>query len=237
MFVIKMAGSPVLKERLLSSLVESLENVRSDPEGTRHAALVSVWGRWVIWSVIVASAAYRPELSGGTYLPFVLIHVVLAGCNGLVHYRLARGWAATWLWILFLSLLDIVGITMSIVVNDGFGNFHYVAYYPALALVAVICPFLIVSVVWATLVGALYVVLSLTLDPGLDYGAKDEVVLFTRVVAMYAVVAAIFVGARYERSRRRRLVERERALLRSGLPFRRPFTTLRPRARIYSGSV
>ena len=52
------------------------------------------------------------------------------------------------------------------------------------------------------------------MEPGVDFDIKEEKVLFTRIVVMYAVVAAVNLVSRFERIRRRRAVERERELLR-----------------------
>ena len=203
----------MLKARFQSALAESLESARADTEGLRYAAWVSVWARWVIWAAVMVEAAYQPELNGGTYIPFILLHVMVVGCNAWVHRRLASGKRVTWSWVLFLSITDFVIITASIVSDAGFDNFHYLAYYPALALVAVICPSLVLSLVWTTAVAAFYGVWCLTQGSGLDFAADDEVVLTARLAAMYAVVVAVNVVARFERTRRRRSGERERALL------------------------
>ena len=186
----------------------------SDADGVRHAAYVSVWGRWIVWAAVLAEAAYRPELDGGTYVPFILLHVLLVICNGLVHRRLAQGQRVIWPWVLGLSVIDFVIITASIVSDGGFANFHYLYYYPALSLFAVICPSFALSLGCTTAIAAFYGVLCLTLGPGLELGEGDEVVLIARLTAMYAVFAAVNVTARYERTRRSRSAERERALLR-----------------------
>ena len=210
--LLKMAELPVLKARFRGVLAELIQSARADTEGARYAAWVSVWGRWVVWGAAVAGAVYQPEWNGGTYLPFVFLHVVLVGCNALVHRRLACGKRVTWLWVLALSTTDFVLITASIVSDPGLDNFHYLAYYPALAMVAVICPSVVLSLGWTTVVVAFYVLWCLTQGPGLDFGADDGVVLITRMAAMYGVVAAFNVVAG-ERTGRRRAAERARALL------------------------
>ena len=184
-----------------------------DAEGLRFAAWVSVWGRWAVWIAVMAEAVYQPELNGGTYLPFIFLHVAVVGSNALMHRRLATGGSVAWPWVLALSVLDVVVVTTSIVYNDGFGNAHYLVYYPALALLAVICPSFALSLVWTSAVAGLYAVLSLTLGSGLDFRANDEEVLLGRLMAMYVVVVAVNLVARYERTRRYRSAERERALL------------------------
>ena len=203
----------MLKARFQGALAESLENARADTEGVRYAAWVSVWSRWAIWAAVMVEAVYQPELNGGTYLPFIFLHVVIVGCNGLVHLRLAVGKRVTWPWVLVLSLTDFLIITASIVSDGGFDNFHYLAYYPALALVVAICPSFVLSLVWTTVVVAFYGFWCLIVGAGLDFGADDEVVSIARLTAMYGVVVAGNMFARYERTRRRRSAERERTLL------------------------
>ena len=56
--------------------------------------------------------------------------------------------------------------------------------------------------------------LSLVMEPGVEYGIKEEKILFTRIVVMYAVVAAVNLVSRFERIRRREAVGRERELQR-----------------------
>ena len=209
----------MLKARFQSALAESLESARADTEGVRYAAWVSVWARWIIWVAVMVDAVYQPELNGGTYIPFILLHVMVVGCNAWVHRRLASGKRVTWSWVLFLSITDFVMITASIVSDAGFDNFHYLVYYPALALVAAICPSFVLSLVWTTVVMAFYAAWCLTMGSGLDFAADDEVVLSARLAAMYGVVVAVNVVARFERTRRRKSGERERALLQERVEF------------------
>ncbi len=216
---LRRAELSALKARLQSAFAESLEDARADTEGIRYAAWVSVWGRWAIWVATMVEAVYQPELSGGTYAPFILLHVMMVGCNAWVHRLLATGRRVTWSWMLVLSSIDFVLITSSIVSDAGFDNFHYLAYYPALALVAAICPSFVLSLLWTTVVVAFYGVWCLTMGSGLDFAANDEVVLSARLLAMYGVVVFVNVVARYERIRRRRLGERERALLQERVEF------------------
>ena len=48
----------------------------------------------------------------------------------------------------------------------------------------------------------------------MDFGIKEEKVLFTRIVVMYGVVVAVNLVSRFDRIRRREAVERERELQR-----------------------
>ena len=87
-------------------------------------------------------------------------------------------------------------------------------YYPALALFAVVFTSLWLGLAWTTVAAAVYVVVSLSAGPGLDFDAGQEKALLARVVAMYAVVASVSLIARFERVRRQESMERERELLR-----------------------
>ena len=179
-----------------------------------YAARVSVWARWLVWLVGVFELAYRPGLWYATDKEYLFLGVPLLAFNGFVHYRLRRDRAVTWRWLLFLSGMDIALITAAVIIGGDFHLFSYVTYYPALALFAVVFASLWLSLAWATMAGAIYAVVSLTVGPGLDFDAGQEKALLFRVVAMYAVVASVSLIARFERVRRQESAERERELLR-----------------------
>ena len=105
-------------------------------------------------------------------------------------------------------------ITAVVIIGGDFHLFSYVAYYPALALFAVVFPHLWLSLAWATMAGAIYAVVSLMVGPGLDFDAGQEKALLARVMAMYGVVASVSLIARFERVRRQESAERERELQR-----------------------
>ena len=189
-----------------------LRAVRADPDVMLYAARVSVWARWLGWLVGVFELAYRPGLWYATDKEYLFLSVPLLAFNGFVHYRLRRDRAVTWRWLLFLSGMDIVLITAAVIIGGDFHLFSYVAYYPALALFAVVFASLWLSLAWATMAAAIYAVVSLTVGPGLDFDAGQEKALLARVVAMYAVVASVSLIARFERVRRQESAEREREL-------------------------
>ena len=191
-----------------------LRAVRADPDVMLYAARVSVWARWIGWLVGVFELAYRPALWYATDKEYLFLSVPLLAFNGFVHYRLRRDRAVTWRWLLFLSGMDIALITAAVIIGGDFHLFSYVTYYPALALFAVVFASLWLSLAWATMAGAIYAVVSLTVGPGLDFDAGQEKALLARVVAMYAVVASVSLIARFERIRRQESAERERELLR-----------------------
>ena len=189
-----------------------LRAVRADPDVMLYAARVSVWARWLGWLVGVFQLAYRPGLWYATDKEYLFLGVPLLAFNGFVHYRLRRDRAVTWRWLLFLSGMDIALITAAVIIGGDFHLFSYVTYYPALALFAVVFASLWLSLAWATIAGAIYAVVSLTVGPGLDFDLGQEKALLFRVVAMYAVVASVSLIARFERVRRQESAEREREL-------------------------
>ena len=191
-----------------------LRAVRADPDVMLYAARVSVWARWLGWLVGVFELAYRPGLWYATDKEYLFLSVPLLAFNGFVHYRLRTDRTVTWRWLFFLSGMDIALITAIVIIGGDFHLFSYVAYYPALALFAVVFASLWLSLAWATMAGAIYAVVSLTVGPGLDFDAGQEKALLARVVAMYAVVASVSLIARFERVRRQESSERERELLR-----------------------
>ncbi len=191
-----------LRRRLLRSL-------RVDPDVMLYAARVSVWARWL---VAVVELAYRPALWFAADKQYLLLSVPLIAFNGFVHYRLRRDRVVTWRWLLFLSGMDIALIAAAVIIGGDFHLFSYVAYYPALALFAVVFSSLWLSLAWTTMVAAIYAVVSLTVGPGLDFDAGQEKALLARVMAMYAVVASVSLIARFERVRRQESAEREREL-------------------------
>ena len=177
-----------------------------------YAAKVTVWLRWVVWLLALAQLAYRPEFWIDTHREYLLLHVPLVVFNGLVHYRLHRGWAVTWRWLLFLHAVDIALVTAAIVMAADFDIYFHVGYYVALALFAVVFTSLWLSLAWTTMVALIYAVVSVTVDPGLDFASGEEKALLGRISAMFGIAGCVSLIARFERLRRRRSAEREREL-------------------------
>ena len=210
---------------------------RTDRDDLRYSLRISVWVRWFLLTAWLLQFNYRPNFADPAYVPTTLLAVSLLALNGYVHYRIRSHRTVTWRWALALSVMDAAMITAGIAISSsGFQNTFFVLYYPALAMFAVVFTSFRLSFAWAAMVAVVYAVLSLALDPGVDYGIKEEKVLFTRIVVMFAVVAAVNLVSRFERIRRREAVEREGELQRSGkVSFsgsgsssRRPFMTPSP---------
>ena len=115
---------------------------------------------------------------------YLLLSVPLVAVNGLLHHRLRRNQTVTWRWLLFLSAMDIALITAAVIIGGEFHLFSYVAYYPALALFAVVFTSLPLSLAWTTVVAIVYAGVSLTVGSGLDFDAGQEKALLARLMAM-----------------------------------------------------
>ena len=183
---------------------------RTDPDDLRYNLRISVWVRWFLLIAWLLQFNYRPNFADPAYVPTTLLAVSVLALNGYVHYRIRSNRTVTWRWALALSVMDGAMITAGIAISSsGFQNTFFVLYYPALAMFAVVFTSFRLSFAWVTMVAVVYAALSVVLEPGVDYESKEEKILFTRVVVMYAVVAAVNLVSRFERTRRREAVERE----------------------------
>ena len=173
----------------------------ADPDVVRHAARVSVWGRWFVWLVGVFLLAYRPGFWYPEDIGLLSIPVLLGICNGLVHHRILTNRPVTWRWMLFLSATDMVLITAGVVIDGGFTSLIFLAYYPSLAIFAVVFSSHWLSLAWTTTVAVAYAVVCLRVGSGLDLDAGNEKVLVGRLAVMYLLVLGISFIIRFERIR------------------------------------
>ena len=125
----------------------------------------------------------------------------------------------TWHWLLLLSGLDFALITAGIVFQAGVTSplglqsamhgFLFLVYYPALALLAVVFTSPWFGLAWTTMTAVAYILICLTVGPGLNLDDDHEKLLVVRVAAMYTLVLCVSLIARFERTRRQAAVERE----------------------------
>ena len=204
---------------MLKAVIEAIQKwvtpgALTDPDVVLHAARVSVWGRWFIWLVSVFQLAYRPGFWYPEDIEFLALPVLLGMVNGLVHHRLLTNRPVTWRWMLFLSAAELALITFGIVIGGGFKSFIFLAYYPSLAVFAVVFSSHWPSLAWTTAAAVAYAVVCLRVGSGLDLDAGNEKVLMGRLALMYTIVLGISLITRFERIRWRTLVTRERELRR-----------------------
>ena len=186
----------------------------SDPDVFLYAARVSVWGRWFIWLVGVFLLAYRPGFWYPEDIEFLSIPVLLGLLNGLVHLRLLTNRPVTWRWMLFLNATEIALTTVGVVIGGGYRSFIFLAYYPSLAVFAVVFSSHWLSLAWTTTVAVAYAVVCLRVGSGLDLDAGNEKALLARLAMMYTIALAISFITRFERIRWQTSVMRERELRR-----------------------
>ena len=184
--------------------------VEADADVLHHAVWVSIWGRWLIWLVGASMLARRPGLWYPEDIGFVYLNVSLAAINGFVHYRLLANRPVTWGWMLVLSAVDIALITGNLAVSGRFDNFIFIAYYPALAIFAVVFSSLWLILAWVTATAVVYTLVDVMAGPGLDVEVAQDHVLTARLFVMYLVVVGISLIVRFERVRRQAAMARER---------------------------
>ena len=166
---------------------------------------VSVWGRWFLCMVGTALLAHRVGLSLPDYLGLVILNLLVVAFNGFAHYRLLTDRPLTGRWMLALSAVDIALITANVA---GSGSF-FVAYYPALALFAVVFPSLLLILGWVTATIVVYSLVaiaagsSLGMDVTMDYG------LAASLAVMYLVAVGVSLIFGFERTRREAATLRE----------------------------
>ena len=188
--------------------------ILADPDVVLHATWISVWGRWFVWLTGLFYLGYRPGLWYPEDIEFLSIPVLLFIVNGLVHYRLLTNRPVTWRWLLFLGAMDVALTTVGVVIGGGFESFIFLCYYPALAVFAVVFSSFSLSVAWTTTAAVTYAVVSLVVGSGLNFDAGEEKELVARLGVMFTLVLGINLISRFERTRWRAAVSRERQLRR-----------------------
>ena len=212
--------SPDLLKADMGAIAKRLSPANcADPDVVPYAARVSVWGRWFIALVSAFEIAYRPGFSYPDVWVYVLLMVPLVAFNGLVHFRLRTNRPVTWRWMLLLSAMDIALATSSVSVGPGFDSYVFVAYYPAIALFAVVFTSLRLSLAWTTMTAVAYALVCWRVGAGLDIDAGDEKVLLGRLAAMYGLVLCVSLITRFERMRRQAAVDRERKVQQERIEF------------------
>ena len=204
---------------MLKTGIESIQKwvtpgILTDPDVVLYAARISVWGRWFVWLVGVFLLAYRPGFWYPEDIEYLSIPVLLAMVNGLVHYRLLTNRPVTWRWMFVLSAAEIALVTGGVVIGDGFRSLTFLAYYPSLAVFAVVFSSHWLSLAWTTAAALAYAVVCLRVGSGLDLDAGNEKVLLARLAMMYTMTLGISFITRFERIRWQTSVAKERELRR-----------------------
>ena len=195
------------------TVIEAGKRARADSDDLGYSLRISVWVRWFLVVAWLAQHQHRVNLDQA-YVAHTLVSLTLLALNAYVHYRIETNRKVTWHWALALSMMDVVMLTAGMWISGGFANTYFVLYYAALAMFAVVFTSFTLSFLGVTVVAVVYATLSLTAEPGVSFDIGEGRVLFMRIVVMYAVVAVVNLVSRFERTRRREAVERERELQR-----------------------
>ena len=187
---------------------------RTGHEDLLHAARVLLWVRWFGLSAAFLEIHYRVDYGSLSHILNIAYCLGFLAANGYVQWLIHRRGTVKPAWLLGLSALDLAAISFSVSLSGGFNSPYFPAYYFAVAVFAYVftAPRLVLP--WTTLVVVIYSVLSFTVEPGLDLAGKEEQHLFYRLVALYAVSAAVGIIAGLERESRRKGLDRERELQR-----------------------
>ena len=194
---------------------------RTSPEELLHAARVLLWVRWFGLTAAFVEIHYRVDYGSLSHVLNTFYCLGFLAANGYVQWLIRRRGTVKPSWLFALSALDLAAISFSISLSGGFNSPYFPAYYFAVAVFAYVftAPRLVLP--WTTLVAVIYSVLSFVVEPGLDLAGKEEQHLFYRVVALYAVSAAVGIIAGLERESRRKGLERERELQRQRIEISR----------------
>ena len=187
---------------------------RTSPEELLHAARVLLWVRWFGLTAAFVEIHYRIDYWSLSHILNTFYCLGFLGANGYVQYLIRRRGTVKPFWLFVLSALDVVAISFSTSLSGGFNSPYFALYYVAVAVFAYVFTSPRLVLPWTTLVAVVYTLLSFLVEPGLDLAGKDEQHLFYRLVALYAVAAAVGIIAGRERESRRRGLERERELQR-----------------------
>ena len=185
---------------------------RTSPEELLHAARVLLWVRWFGLTAAFLEIHYRVEYGSLSHVLNTFYCLGFMAANGYVQYLIRSRGTVKPAWLLGLSALDLAAISFSVSLSGGFNSPYFVLYYFAVAVFAYVFTSPRLVLPWTTLAAVIYSALSVAVEPGLDIAGKEEQHLFYRVVALYAVSAAVGIIAGLERESRRRGLEREREL-------------------------
>ena len=177
---------------------------RTSPEDLLHAARVLLWVRWFGLTAAFVEIHYRVDYGSLSHILNTFYCLGFLAANGYVQWLIHRRGTVQPAWLLGLSALDVAAISFSVSLSGGFNSPYFVLYYFAVAVFAYVFTSPRFVLPWTTLVVVVYSVLSVAVEPGLDIAGKDEQHLFYRVVALYAVSAAVSIIAGLERESRRK---------------------------------
>ena len=189
-------------QKVLAAEVRGAE--RTSPEDLLHAARVLLWVRWFGLTAAFVEIHYRVDYGSLSHILNTFYCLGFLAANGYVQWLIRRRGTVKPSWLFALSALDLSAISFSASLSGGFNSPYFVLYYFAVAVFAYVFTSPRLVLPWTTLVAVIYSALSFAVEPGLDLAGKEEQHLFYRVVALYAVSAAVSIVAGLERESRRK---------------------------------
>ena len=185
---------------------------RVSPDELVYVGRVCAWARFLVLVFCVVEVHYRVDYGSLSHILNLSYCLCLIGLNWCVYHLLVRSGTGKAGCLLILSVLDVAAISFGISLSGGFNSPYFPLYYFAVAVFGWVFAAPWLSLSWTTLVVVVYGVLSLVVEPGLDFEVGQVRELGYRIVALYALSLAVSIVAGFERGRRLRGLEREREL-------------------------
>ncbi len=188
-------------------------SVRFSTDELSTLANVSAWVRWFVLAASFGLLVFPRDYTS-TQMTVALAGIgVEIAVNAAFHFAIWTKRRLRWQWLLAVGTLDLALVTLMIAVRGGLDSYYYVAYFPVLAVFAVVFTSfrLILAITFLTILA--YVLTAMFTGDGIQADLGEPRDLYVRVVFLLPVVLAVNAVAKYERSGRHRALEREQALL------------------------
>ena len=201
-------------KRLFSGIAQHLNaSVRFSTDELSTLAKISAWARWFVILASYGIMGFENDYTDTQLVVAFTGGAVVAVVNATFHFVIWRRRTLRWQWLVAMGLLDIAIVTTFVGIRGGLDSYYYVAYFPVLAMFAMIFSSfrLVVAVTGLTILT--YVLTALFTGDGVQADLAEDRDLYVRVVFLLPVVIAVYAVATYERSGRRGALQREQALL------------------------
>ena len=197
-----------------SAIAEHLNaSVRFSTDELWTLANISAWVRWFVVAASLGLLAFRPDYTQTQIIVALAGVGVEIAVNAVFHIAIWTRRRLRWQWLLGMLVLDLALVTLMIAVRGGLDSYYYVAYFPVLAVLAVVfTSFRLVVVVTALTILA-YVLTAMFAGDGIQTDVAEDKDLYVRVVFLFPVALAVNAVAKFERGGRRGALQREQALL------------------------
>lgn len=188
-------------------------SVRFSSDELWTLATVSAWVRWFVIGASLALLPLRPDYTETQIATALAGGALASAVNGAFHFATWTRRRLSWQWLLAMGMLDLTLVTLMIAVRGGLDSYYYVAYFPVLAVFAVVFTSFRLIVAITSLAILAYVLTAIFAGDGIQTDLAEDKELYVRVVFLFPVAVAVNAVAKYERSGRRGALRREQALL------------------------